>query len=157
MTINNYQDIIDSRGIIERIKELLSEREILEYELGDLEDLKYELGDSMTDEDKDRLTELREWVRDGMKLEDIGDQEDLEALQSLAVDIEGITDWKYGATLIRESYFQEYARELAEEIGAINSDESWPLNHIDWDDAADDLATDYESVYFDGVEYLVRG
>lgn len=61
-----------------------------------------------------------------------------------------------GVTLIRDSYFESYARELAEDIGAIKSDLGWPYDYIDWERAADALKQDYSSIDFDGVEYWVR-
>ena len=45
-------------------------------------------------------------------------------------------DWQYGSTLIRDSYFKEYAMQLAEDIGAIDSSATWPNTCIDWDQAA---------------------
>lgn len=65
-------------------------------------------------------------------------------------------DWLYGAQLIRDSYFTEYAQELADDIGAINSDAGWPNSCIDWDQAARELKQDYTSIAFDGVTYWVR-
>src|SRR3990167_2818104 len=41
-----------------------------------------------------------------------------------------------GLTLIRDSYFQEYAQELAEDIGAVKHNMTWPMNCIDWEEAA---------------------
>ena len=78
---------------------------------------------------------------------------DLLALQEEA---EGSPDWRHGETLIRETYFKEYAQELAEDIGAIDRNASWPNNCIDWDEATDLLKQDYFSVDFDGVDYLIR-
>jgi hypothetical protein len=60
------------------------------------------------------------------------------------------------AALIRDSYFEDYARQLAEDIGAIDSKASWPNNHIDWEDATDALKQDYTEVDFDGVSYWIR-
>lgn len=85
------------------------------------------------------------------------DYEELKALKSLAEEAEGYSeDWRYGATLIRDSYFKDYAQELADDIGAIKSDAGWPNNCIDWDRAARELRMDYTSVEFDGVTYWVR-
>lgn len=69
---------------------------------------------------------------------------------------EGIEDWEYGAQLIRENYFQEYAQELAEDIGAIDPNASWPLSYIDWEAASHALAQDYTMVEFMGQSYYVR-
>lgn len=37
----------------------------------------------------------------------------------------------YPVTLVSESYFKDYAQEMAENVGAISRNEQWPLNHID--------------------------
>lgn len=84
------------------------------------------------------------------------DDEDRKALEELASEAEGSPDWQHGETLIRDSYFEEYAQELAEDTGFIKGNEGWPLNHIDWEAAADELKNDYFSVDFDGVEYWIR-
>jgi antirestriction protein len=80
----------------------------------------------------------------------------LRILRELAAEGEQLADWEYGETLIRDSYFTEYARELAEDIGAVSSDASWPLYCIDWERAARELRMDYTSVDFDGVTYWGR-
>jgi hypothetical protein len=133
--ISNTEDIIDSRDVIERIKELESER-------GDLE--------AMDDEEKPLEERLKEW-------DESEEGEELKALKALAEQAEGYAaDWKYGETLIRDSYFEDYARELAEDIGAINKDATWPNDCIDWERAARELQMDYTSVEFDGVTYWIR-
>ncbi len=67
-----------------------------------------------------------------------------------------ISDWCYGATLINEDYFEDYARELADDIGAIDSDAGWPTSYIDWSAAADALAIDYSSVEIGSTSFYVR-
>jgi hypothetical protein len=84
------------------------------------------------------------------------EREELAALRALAEEASGSPDWQYGETLIRDSYFTEYAQELAEDIGAINKDAGWPNSYIDWDAAADALKMDYSSAEFDGVTYWIR-
>jgi antirestriction protein len=81
--------------------------------------------------------------------------EELAALKKFADQAEGYCDdWHRGATLIRDSYFEEYARQFADDIGAI--DAKWPTNCIDWEAAAKDLQSDYSAVEFDGVTYWMR-
>lgn len=127
--ITNSDDIIDSRNIIERIKELESDRDAADAEGAEA---------------------LEAW-------DESGDGDELRSLKSLAEDAEGYSPfWQYGETLIRDSYFEEYAQELAADIGAIDPKANWPLNCIDWGKAADELKQDYTSVEFDGVEYWVR-
>lgn len=94
-----------------------------------------------------------------------GDEsEELAALDGLAGDAcYPASDWRHtptllrdGVTLIRDSYFEDYARELAEDIGAVDSEMSWPYSCVDWERAARELQMDYTSVDFDGVTYWIR-
>lgn len=84
------------------------------------------------------------------------EREELAALRAIAKDGESAPDWQYGETFIPDAEFEDYARELAEDIGAIPSDYSWPASHIDWTAAADALRQDYTSYTFDGIDYLAR-
>src|SRR5208282_2051077 len=56
-------------------------------------------------------------------------------------------------TLIRCTYFKEYAQELAEECGMIQKEVKWPYTCIDWDHAARELLMDYTTISFNGVDY----
>ncbi len=64
-------------------------------------------------------------------------------------------DW-YPVTLVRDSYFEDYAREFAEDVGAIPSDCKWPCTCIDWGQAADELRQDYSSVEYGDETYWYR-
>jgi hypothetical protein len=68
----------------------------------------------------------------------------------------GIPGWPYGETLIAERYFVEYAKQLADDIGAVNDDQGWPLSFIDWDAAAEALMADYIELEVLGSTYLAR-
>ncbi len=81
---------------------------------------------------------------------------ELVSLKALADEAEGSPDWQHGETLIRDSYFESYAQELADDIGAIDRNAHWPLNCIDWTEAARQLQDDYFTVDFDGVTYWIR-
>lgn len=59
-------------------------------------------------------------------------------------------------TAILDSYFKTYAEELAYDIGAIDRHAKWPLNHIDWEAAADELRHDYSTAEWDGHTYLYQ-
>lgn len=102
----------------------------------------------------DRLAYL-----DALDHKDLDDDEvrELAALEALAVQGQDYAvDWEHGEALIRDSYFVDYAKELAEDVGAISDELRWPATHIDWDAAAQDLQQDYTAVDFDGVTYWVR-
>ena len=94
------------------------------------------------------------------------DQDDLFAelteLETLLDDLRGYGgdeqwegDW-YPSTLIRDSYFREYAQELAEDRGMIPDNNAWPCTCIDWDQAARELRMDYTSTEFNGTTYWYR-
>ena len=88
---------------------------------------------------------------------DNAEREELATLVALADEASGYAaDWQYGETLIRDSYFEEYAQELAEDVGAIDSNATWPNNCIDWERATRELQMDYSAVDFDGVTYWIR-
>lgn len=128
--IANYEDIIDSRDVIARIEQLQAIRQPGPVPEGILDP-----------EDVEALNSLFH---------------ELSALEALAAEGEFLADWQYGATLIRDSCFQEYAEELAEDIGAVDRDARWPLNHIDWEAAADELKQDYTAINFDGITYWAK-
>ena len=63
--------------------------------------------------------------------------------------------WDSGTDLIRASDFENYAREVHEEISD-GSDQDWPYTCIDWKRAAEALQQDYTAIDFDGVTYWGR-
>lgn len=129
--INNTNDINDVRDIIARVEQLESE----------IEDYAESMGDWQANADN---------------------VEELEQLQSILEDLKGNGgdeqwrgDW-YPLTLIREDYFQQYAQELAEDIGAVDHTAQWPMTCIDWEQASRELQMDYTSCEVDGVTYWFR-
>lgn len=138
-SVDNSQDVIDSRNVIARIETLESER----LDLASAVD--QAVGDAATEAE----TTLRDW-------DNSEEAEELSVLKALAEEGEGSPDWSHGETLIRDSYFEEYAEQLADDIGAIDRTANWPLNCIDWGKAADQLKADYSSVDFDGTTYWIR-
>ena len=78
---------------------------------------------------------------------------ELGVLQALQDEAEGYTpDWKYGCTLIRDTYFVEYCEELCKDIGDLPKDIPHYIE-IDWEKTAENIKIDYTSVEFDGVTY----
>lgn len=82
--------------------------------------------------------------------------EELRTIRAVIEECSEVADWEYGALFIAESYFTEYARQLAEDIGAVNADASWPNSFIDWDAAADALSADYSEFRVEGATYFAR-
>lgn len=135
--IDNTADVIDSRDVIARIEEIETE---LRESLDDAElDVSCLVPDDLFGEDDREL--LEEWTS-------------LTALARQGADY--APDWEYGEALVRDSYFKDYARELAEDCGMVSSDAEWPARCIDWEQAARGLRMDYTSIDFDGVTYWTR-
>ena len=110
----------------------------------DLRDLDKEL-DELRDRRDDEDAEL--------------DEEDTERLAALGVleDELGGSLWQDDGTMIPEEDFEDYARDLAEDLGyATNSDSNPLLGYIDWGAWAEDIKHDYLEVEFDGRTYLIR-
>lgn len=118
-------------------KDIIDSRDVI-ARIGYLRDLRGEADDTLSpEEEAETLAELA-------------------TLEELASEGESAADdWAYGATLIRDSYFTDYAIQMAEDIGAVSSDDGWPKNCIDWDKAARELQIDYTPIEFDGVTYWV--
>ena len=109
--------------------------------------------------DKD-IIDSRDVIERIDELEDSLDSDEaaeLAALKALAEEASDYApDWEYGETLIRDSYFKDYAQELAEDCCDMPADAAWPFRCIDWAQAARELQMDYTAVEFDGVTYWVR-
>jgi antirestriction protein len=108
----------------------------------------------------DRITDLLALIADAEELDSVEpatdeERDELLALQSLAEQASGASDWQYGEQLIRDSYFQTYARELADELDSAPA-QTWPYQHVDWEAAANELQQDYTPVEFAGVTYWIR-
>ena len=134
-TVTQFDDVIGVRDVIERVEALREERDAYENPEGDLE------------------------AHDAR----LADGEELTSLESLLSDLAGYggdEQWEgdcYPAALIRESYFEAYAQELADDMGSIDQKAQWPYTCIDWEQAAKDLQQDYSSVEFHGVTYWYHG
>jgi len=124
-----YKDILDVRDIIERAEEL-------ENMLGNEEGT--DEGWQGTDAEWDELAAL---------------QVVLSELKGNGGDEQWRGDW-YPVMLIRGSYFDDYAQELAADCG--DYPKRWPYTCIDWVQAARELQMDYTSTEIDGVTFWYR-
>lgn len=166
-SISNSHDVIDVRNLIERVEELRDEIE-------SYEDRAKAGVTSERDEDGD---DVRFITPDGFAYDNESDAQDAalaaldladerQELASLEAFLEGLCgnggdhQWQgewYPVTLIRDSYFEDYARETADDLyGREMRNTHWPFNCIDWERAASELQTDYSSTEFDGVTYWYR-
>lgn len=75
-------------------------------------------------------------------------------IHGLEVDAESFSDWRRDAEDAYQGEYssdEDFAQELADELGLINSEMEWPYSCIDWARAARELMFDYDSshgVYF---------
>lgn len=152
-TVDNTQDLIDSREVIERIEEL-------ESELEDAHEAETEQGETNLDFD--------EWVDAVIKDQSAAhahefwdEANELKALKALADECDHVADWIHGETLIREDYFTKYIEDLIDdcyEMPKEMNSGNWPYRHMtmDYEAAAEEAKVDYEEVDFDGVTYFIR-
>lgn len=121
-------DVIDTRDITDRIEDIGT----------DLEGL-----DETSADDAAEVAELRE---------------ELDVLTAIVEECDEYfgDSFRDGVTLVRDDYFEEYAEQLADDIGAIDKDAGWPLTYIDWAAAAAALQQDYTSIDIDGTTYWGR-
>jgi len=115
----------------------------------------------------DEQFDIRDVIARFEELEDTEPLDEDEAIELAAIkgfleEVEGCGgdeqwrgDW-YPVGFIADTYFEEYAQELAEDIGATNREVSWPHTCIDWEQAARELRQDYSSVEIDGTTYWYR-
>lgn len=168
--INNRQDIIGSRDVMARIDYLEGERETLmsavletQESLNEAQKAFNEATDELERQNamskvcsiKEDLRvakcELEDWTGNEEEEIDPSDEAiELKKLKALAEEIGS------DVTLIRDGYFEDYARQTAEDLGLISSETQWPATCIDWDAAATELRQDYTSVEFDGEDYYYR-
>ena len=144
MSISKYDDVIDSRDVIERIEELGEEladklNDVTKTENWNSENLSegnYQfMVNSLPESDKDDIEEY--WM-----------------LIALAEECEQYSsDWIHGETLIRYSYFEDYMDEMIEDCYELPKDLPYWMT-VTYDYEA--LKQDYTSVDFDDITYYIR-
>lgn len=137
-TIDNTQDVMDSRDIIERLQELRDEIEGIE-------------GD---DFDRSKVSGPDDPVEKELR-------DELVQLEKFADECSGSPDWEHGESVIRGTHFTDYIEELIKDCypmpKELNSGD-WPWRHmtVDYEAAAEEAKQDYICAEFDGVEYYIR-
>lgn len=134
-TVDLSADVIDVRDIIARVLELRDERDEYNEKMGSPD-----AWDGVPDGEPEELA----------MLEDI-----LSELAGYGGDEKFDGDW-YPLQLIAESYFQEYAQELAEDCGMVDTSARWPMTCIDWEQAARELQMDYSNILIHDFMYWYR-
>lgn len=99
------------------------------------------------------VTERIDYLVD--KADDVGlDEEEKDELRILNELREEAGDaFGYGMTFVSDDYFEQYAKQFAEDIGAVNDSNRWPTTCINWEQAALELQQDYTSYNLQGTTY----
>lgn len=136
-------DISDSRDVIKRLEIYREAARLIGVPEDKLDS--FNMGDKWPEELPENLSaEDSEILEEFVKLRDFADE------------AEGYADdWLHGSTIIRESYFTEYAEQMVKDIGDM-PDETPGYIAIDWDATAENLKVDYTEIEHDGTTYLVR-
>ena len=148
---NGNDNLIDPRDIGQRINELESERGNFEGTIEDLEEGRVTAVNTGTADEVIALNEEIAEARAALEEWDNSDEaRELKTLKDFWDDID------QNESLIADSYFEEYAQELAEELGYMDSANRWPYTCIDWEQAARGLQQDYSLVTLADSEYWQR-
>ena len=158
-----YDNIIDSRDLVELLEEKESEAEALfDQWLDEIVEAERESREQrdqpFTEEDEEKFREERYSFDEWLVQSEDEEADELKSLRSFCEDIESSAgqSLRDGVTIIADSYFETYAEELAEDVCDMKEASQWPFSHINWESAADELKTDYTEVTWDGNEFWVR-
>lgn len=144
MSISKYDDVIDSRDVIERIEELGEE-------LAD----KLNAVTKTDDWNSENISEGNyQFMVNSLPESDKDDIEEYWMLVALAEECEQYSsDWIHGETLIRYSYFEDYMDEMIEDCYELPKDlPYWMSIKLDYEA----LKQDYNEVEFGDVTYYIR-
>jgi hypothetical protein len=137
---------------IDELNDRLKELETMRDTLTEAKDL---LTEAETDEEKDEAQAQIDSAESDFGADEQAELSELESLKDDVGESRGgiSTD---GGPFVHENYFEDYARELADDLGAVDKNAGWPMSCIDWGQAAEELKQDYSSLEFRGVTYLYR-
>lgn len=103
---------------------------------------------------EERISDLKAMIETDPHDEDA--REELEGWLELKGQLDHSPNWEHGMQVIHDNYFEDFAQQLAEDIGAIDREAGWPACHIDWEAAAESLRMDYTHAKVRGHEYWAR-
>lgn len=109
----------------------------------------------------DDVIDVRDIIARIEELEDQDFTHELVVLRNLMDELEGLggdEQWRgewYPITLIRDSYFTDFARELLEDCGDIPANVPHYIE-IDWERTARNIRVDYMPVEVNGMTYWTR-
>lgn len=171
-TFNYGDDIIDSRAIIARLEELQGDLDSLNQDVEDAQaafdeavqqaNATGKVADNVARaEALDALNEAR-GLRDEWQQSD--EAKEYDVLTRVAAEGEDYSDWHYGETLIKATYFVEYIEQLIDECYPMPGKHlgvdlnAWPYRHMtmDYEAAADAKAEqDYATITIGDDDYFI--
>lgn len=163
--INWGDDIIDSREIIDRHEELMSETETLQITVDELKAEIEELAEcNNSSHSFDKLISLNARLEVAESTlaafeEEYGDE--MVILDDVIRQGEDSPDWVSGEALIHEDNFEDYTRDLINDCYELPEEfdsGKWPWCHMsmDWSAAADQAQGDYNEIEIEGHTYYIR-
>jgi hypothetical protein len=137
---------------IDELNDRLKELETMRDTLTEAKDL---FTEAETDEEKDEAQAQIDSAESDFGADEQAELSELESLKDDVGESRGgiSTD---GGPFVHENDFEDYARELADDLGTVDKNAGWPMSCIDWEQAAEELKQDYSSLEFRGVTYLYR-
>lgn len=151
---------LDTRDLYKQHEELKDELSTLQDAVTDAQEaLDYAVEENEvhgTDDTLTALEEAQEALEEAQSYLVVWYEDNLEEFYELENLLNELSYcWLDGETMIPDSEFESYARELAEELGACAGDcHSWLV--IDWEATADGLKQGYMLVTYQGTDYWVR-
>jgi hypothetical protein len=143
-------------------RKVFDSRDLIQYRDEIAEDIVNLYNDYMTeiDEDWEDLDDIDEVNLDEADFVEANEDEVEEyiAIRNFCDDISrDCSDFEWGTSIIHEDYFEDYCRELVEDIGDLPKNlPTYIENNIDWSGVADDLKVDYSEAEYNGDTYYFR-
>lgn len=163
--IDFTENVLDSRDIIARAEELQEQYDDLLAAVEDAtNDLEGYLKTNSPEEDGDALEELKDTREEALlNLHEFNtfEKDELDLINEVIKQGEDCADWRYGESLIKEEYFQDYTEHLVDDCYELPKEMTsgeWPYRHmtIDWEAAAEELKQDYTEIDCGDNTYYIR-
>lgn len=139
--------VVDSRDVEERIEELESGRQ-------DLVDIRDEAKENYVTDPVEYGGDFNEAVKALSDWDNSSEGSELNDLKAFRDEVNS-SEWTYGLTLISDMYWEEYVKELCEDIGDVPRDMPHYIA-IDWEQTAENISVDYSEANINGNTYYFR-
>lgn len=145
-------NILDTRDLQDRLEELQGLKEAVEDARSNVEELLAVDASEKTETWEADLDDARDSLENAESAFTSDEQDELAELETLADEV---SEWTSGNQLIPEDDFEDYCKELCEDIGDIPRDMPSYIV-IDWEATARNLLADYSECEYQGNSYYYR-